>query len=435
MYGSRLHVRSLPYIGRSSQDRDGETRFEPDDFRYGHSEPLGINEMVDDERHTTVYGLKTDWKMEAGSRHLARFGFDLRGFRATYDYMNRRRGRLRLGPPIHVGHDTIRATPEPQGWQVGLYVSDKWQVAGPLMVDLGLRYDRQSHTAEGRTSPRAAVALPLGSNTVLRAAWGRYYQAHSIGDLAVQDGVETFSRAQLATHHVMGLESVLCAGLQIRIEGYWKVLKHIRERFDNLRGEIEFLPEIEGDRVRLFPIRGRARGVEVYAKRDTGGRLSWWVTYAWSQTRETHDPSRGRSQFRGETVPREFDQTHTFSVDLAYRPSPVWSVSAAWQIRSGWPYTPRELVRRTWADGREYLAVVDGELYGRRYPPYHRLDVRLSRRFAFQNWGLFVSLEVTNAYDRDNVRRYRYHGSSETLVREPEKWLPLLPSLTVGAEF
>ena len=90
--------------------------------------------------------------------------------------------------------------------------------------------------------------------------------------------METFSPAQLATHHVICLEFDLGSGAQVRLEGYWKVLTHIRERFDNLRGEIEFLPEIEGDRVRLFPVRGRARGVEVYVKRDTGGKLSWCLS-------------------------------------------------------------------------------------------------------------------------------------------------------------
>ena len=436
-YGSRLHVRSLPYVGRLTQDRDGETRLNREDARYELSDPQGVDEMVDDARRTTVYGLKSDWKVEAGSQHLARFGFDVRGLRADYDYMNRSWGRLRPGPPIHVSHDTTRAVPRPRGWQAGLYLSDKWRVVGPLTVDLGLRYDRQSYTGEGQTSPRAAVALSLGAHTVLRGAWGRFYQAQGIGDLDVQDGVEAFSPAQLATHKVIGLETRPGAGMQIRLEGYWKALKHIRERFDNLRGEIEFLPEIEGDRVRLFPVTGRTRGIEVYARRDTGGRLGWWMSYALAQTRETHHPDLGDRRFRGKTLPREYDQTHTFSVDLAYRPSPAWSVSMAWQIRSGWPYTSRELVRRTWMDGVERVTVEDGEVYGVRYPPYHRLDIRLSRRFTFQRWGLFVSLEVTNAYDRENVRRYfyRYYRSSETLIREPEKWLPLLPSLTVGAEF
>ncbi len=424
-YGSGLYVRSLPYVGRISQRRDGET-FDNDGE---------VDEIVDDERSTTVYGLKSDWKVEAGRRHLLRFGFDVKGLKADYDYFNRDFGRVVFSPRIQVIYDTTRAVFERTGSEVGLYLADKWRIFEPLTADLGVRYDRHSYTGEGRTSPRAAVALALGSETVVRAAWGRYYQAQGIGELDVQDGVTQFRRAELATHTVVGIERRLGDGLQARVEGYHKAFRHIHDRFDNLNDDIEVVPEIVGDRIHLFPEVGTARGIEFYLKRDTGGRLSWWTAYAYAKTEETHDPVRSHPNLQGRKVPRAFDQRHTFSIDLNYRPSPAWSLSMAWQIRSGWLYTGRELVPVSRPDGSEGYRVRYTDFYGDRYSPFHRLDVKVSRRFTFQKWRLFTSLELINTYNKRNIRRYYYNFDGRTLTREAEKWFPLLPSLTVSGEF
>ena len=107
----------------------------------------------------------------------------------------------------------------------------------------------------------------------------------------------------------------------------------------------------------------------------------------------------------------------------------------AWQIRSGWLYTGREVVPVSAADGSQSYGVRYSDFYGDRYPPFHRLDVRISRRFTFQKWRLFTSLELINTYNKRNIRRYYYNFDGQTLTRNSEKWFPMLPSLTVSGEF
>ena len=74
-----------------------------------------------------------------------------------------------------------------------------------------------------------------------------------------------------------------------------------------------------------------------------------------------------------------------------------------------------------------------------RYPPFHRLDVKASRRFTFRRWQLHTAVEVINVYNRRNIRRYDYsffvNGGQVTTDRHAQSWLPILPSFTVGAEF
>lgn len=67
-------------------------------------------------------------------------------------------------------------------------------------------------------------------------------------------------------------------------------------------------------------------------------------------------------------------------------------------------------------------------------PAYHRLDVRVRRYFDFSRSCLSVFAEVSNLYDRSNVRSYDYDvfvRSNDTLAieRTTSDWLLLLPSL------
>ena len=418
-WGDWLHTRSLPYVGRLSQRREGRI------FRSG-----ALNEYVDDVRHTAIYGVKSDWKAEAGSRHLFRFGFEVKGLAADYDYFMRDRVRFQPGAgSVQTWYDTTRATLDRTGHEIGLYLVDRWRIWGPLTADAGVRYDRHSHTGEGRTSPRAALSLSLGDRTVVRAAWGRYFQAQGVADLRVEEGVTGFRRSEQATHYVLGVERRLGPGFQARIEAYDKDLRHIPDWYDNRDDIGDLLPELSEDRFHLFPEKGRVRGIEFYFKRDTGGRLNWWISYAYSVARETHSATLGYATLLGRTFPRRYDQRHAFSVDAIYRPSPKWSLSAAWQIHSGWPYTPLRL--RINSRGTRYHTLDVEDFFSARYSAYHRLDVKLSRAFTFRRWRLFVSAEVGNLYNRRNIRDYWYSGGE----RYSERWLPRVPAFSVRAEF
>ena len=44
-----------------------------------------------------------------------------------------------------------------------------------------------------------------------------------------------------------------------------------------------------------------------------------------------------------------------------------------------------------------------GDLYAERMPAYHRVDVRVSRRFPLRRGQLSIFLDVFNIYDRDNT--------------------------------
>jgi hypothetical protein len=75
-----------------------------------------------------------------------------------------------------------------------------------------------------------------------------------------------------------------------------------------------------------------------------------------------------------------------------------------------------------------------------RLPPYHRLDLRASRRFQLRRGVLDVYVDLFNAYDQENLRSFDYGLESRSdklmYMRYPdEKLLPILPSIGFRWEF
>lgn len=421
-YSPKLHARTLPYVGYNTTKREGNTYLNPNYQR--------LFERVNDKRETTRYGLKSDWTYQAHTRHLARFGFDIKRQQAEYDYYKQE--------GLFFTRDTTQTNITPKTTHASAYLSDKWQMAKSLIADLSLRFDHHSHTNENHVSPRVALAVPVGNTTILRAAWGHFYQAQSVDELDIQFDDHTFRPSERTTHYILGIEQQLPGNLQARIEGYYKDLDHIRDRYEDVQNEIEMMPELHSDIVHLFPETGYIRGLEFYLKRDTGGRFNWWTSYTFSQARETHSITQGNfPQIQGRTFPQKRDQRHQLSIDIIFRPSKNWNISTAWIYRSGWPHTAKHIVPISSSESGTNNTLGYVDLYDDRYPAYHRLDVKLNRSFTFNAWRLRTSIGVVNLYSRRNVRSYYYRltNNRTTRFQEAETWFPLLPSFTLSAEF
>lgn len=81
-----------------------------------------------------------------------------------------------------------------------------------------------------------------------------------------------------------------------------------------------------------------------------------------------------------------------------------------------------------------------GPINGARLPPYHRLDLRVTRQFRLGRGRLQTFLDLFNVYNRTNLRSYDYRlrGQPGQLRVERvagEELLPLLPSIGVRWEF
>ena len=431
VFNPHLLARTVLAVGHGRHDRWGlalSGDLQREDF------------TVSDKREFDLYEFKQDWNWELGDRHYLKWGMDLKRLEAGYDYTStKHRSFWVSADSIGTRVDTIAVQTEPAGNKFAFYAADRFRISRPLTAEVGLRYDHASHTDDQLLSPRLNVVYKLGKSSSVRGGWGRFYQSAGIHEMGVQDGEDAFFSAELAEHWVMGFEHLFDSQVHLRVEGYYKNISDQRPSYRNWSNEIEIFPELQDDRVQVFLDETVSKGIEVYLKRDAGGKFTWWASYALAQVKDeiAHFAVAGTRYPYGDTTPGLSDQRHTFYLDANYRPSAKWHLNAAWQYRTGWPYTDRVVGTGTLEDGRTFLYTELGEPYGRKYAAFHRLDLRVNRHFNTANGRVSVFFEIVNLYNRGNVRTYEYSfncsGLNECrLEKIPEYWFRLLPSIGVS---
>lgn len=385
-----------------------------------------------DKRELRTVGWRQDWTLNLSDRALVRGGLDLKTGSADYAYSSLRDYYVLRNGVFQFERRTRNATAEPNGASAGLYLSTRFQPRPELTIELGLRHDRNDYAHDSETTPRFNVAWHAGQTT-WRAAWGLYAQSQGLHNLAVADGDTTFRPAERAEHRVLSVERPIGAGLHLRLEAYERRVRRPRPHWDNVVDTGGALPELDGDRVRLDPVRQQARGAEIILERRGAEKLAWSASYAFARAEET--------LATGETVRRPRDQRHTVYVDVTYTPNPQWQFSFAWQYHTGWPTTELTFFSAPLAGGGTTVLNRLGPVYGLALPDYMRLDLRAQRRFQLSHGTLRAFIDVFNVLDRENTINYKYSVSSgpggqvKVTRRTGDTLFPRLPSIGLTWDF
>ncbi len=421
----RLRADATVSVGHMSRHRLGDVT---DAGREAFSP---VSAHIDDRASFDFAGVRQGWEADIAGALLLRAGWEYRASSGQYAYSSRA-GYYDVDTD---GHIVVRPVAEdhvltPDGNELGAWTALRGRAPGGVTWEGGLRFDRQSLTGEHQLSPRLLMRWDLDGSTTLRGTWGRYGQAQELHELSIEDGEIRYSDAETADQVALGLERSFGAGVTARVEVYRRGVPRPRPVFVNLSRAVNPLYEVQADRRRLDPDRARARGLEVFVSREGTGRWSWSASYALAS-----------SEMRVEDawIPRTLDQRHTLGLFAAYRLGDRWQVSGTWQLHTGWPYTAQylDLVVDEGGEGEPTVELVRrefGPLNAQRLPPYHRLDVRVTRGFVVRRSRLEVFLDVFNAYNRTNLRGYewtlRKRGDLYSVRRETgEEQLPILPTL------
>jgi hypothetical protein len=391
-----------------------------------------------DQRTFSATSVRQDWTLALGSRAVLKWGAELQRQDAGYDYDG-----TQAEPVVHgdtltevITHRIARLAPG--GTFTSGWISPRLQPASWLVTELGLRYERSSLTREGLLAPRANVRIALGRSTTLRAALGRYAQPQAAFELQASDGVQQFAPADLAEHHIVGLERQLDDATMVRVEAYERVMMRERPRYINLRTRTHVFAETDVDRLLLDATEGRAQGVELMARHRSGAGLDWSASYSLASVTD---------RVQGRNVPRTYDQRHTAYFDASYHPAgSSWRFNVAWQVHSGWPEAPVtfaiDTVRTT--NGGSTINVLTtfgpvSALGDRRLPWYQRTDLRVSRFVELAHGRLSFFADVFNVFNATNPRSYSYNyavrAGRVSIQRVPNQQIGTLPSAGISWEF
>jgi len=387
--------------------------------------------QVTDTRDFDIFGVRQDWTLDVGEGHRLSWGADYRYLEGDYNYL----GTVEyFGPflslaglPASFVRDSVV---EVEGDSFALYLSDRWRLTTKTVIDLGVRWDKQTYTNlqnETQFSPRFSLVHRLGQKTDLRLSWGRYYQSQGINELQVEDGVDRFFPAQRSDTAVVGLQHRLGNKYAFRVEAYWKSLGRQRPRFENLFDPLAINPELEPGRVRVSADRASSRGIETSVVYDNDGKFGWWASYTFAEATDRID---------GRDVPKSWDQRHAVQAGLDWT-TDRWELGMAANVRSGWPTTALSIEPST---DPMVPTVVFGARNADRFRTFASLDVRAAYTIPVRDGSLSFFLEVSNAENRENPCCVDFDVDEDAdgnliLSQKDDFWLPLFPSIGVLWEF
>jgi outer membrane receptor protein involved in Fe transport len=167
---------------------------------------------------------------------------------------------------------------------------------------------------------------------------------------------------------------------------------------------------------------GRIFGMEFLTKYNSK-RFFGWISYTLM---------RSERKDSGATDYRLFnlDQTHILTLIAQYKFSAQWEAGARFRYTTGNPQTP--YVSSVYDADADAYVPVPGAINSTRVNAFQQLDLRLDRKWLFDQWILTAYLEIQNALNRANPegQNYNYNFTQSQVVTS----LPIIPSIGLRGE-
>lgn len=298
------------------------------------------------------------------------------------------------------------------GKRLEIYLQDRYRVLPFLSVVLGLRTDYLSFVDGLSIQPRGSLLFEISAGSQVQLSYGNYQQRPAPPRLTQSVGNPELSNSG-ASHYVLEYTREISEASEVKVAGYYKNLTDLATRDDDARYLNQGV--------------GFAQGTEVFLRHQAGERFLGWGSYAYGLSKRRDSPGEPYRFY-------DFDQTHVATLAATYSPTPTWEIGAKWQYRTGNPYTPvlgADLTSDP-RNGESIYVPIYAETNSARFPAYHRLDVKISKAFRFDNWQMRVFLELLNAYNRKNLLNFSYND--DYTERDEIYQFPIIPYLGITVE-
>ncbi len=306
--------------------------------------------------------------------------------------------------------------------QPGLFAFADIALGSRLHVQPGLRFDGNSRITSGNSwwfDPRLSAFFTAGPKTVLKAAIGLYSEAPQPQDFTAKFGNPDLTY-QRSLQYSIGVDQKLPFDVNLGLTLYDKYMYQLVTETN--------LTDPMGAALNLSNLgKGRSYGMEVLLRRQLMRGLYGWVAYTLSRSTRLDDPSVDTSGYHL----YDFDQTHILTVIASYQTEHNWTFGTRLRYTSGDPYTP--FVNGIFNANNASYECIAGNPDTARAPGFFQADIRIDRRFVYNNWSFTPYLDIQNVTNRANPEalfpNYNCQGYS-TLTG-----LPIFPTLGLRAEF
>jgi TonB family protein len=269
--------------------------------------------------------------------------------------------------------------------------------------------------------PRITARLDVLTGTTLKGAVGIYRQQLNT-DAANPDFGNPDLVAERAWQLIGGVEQSLTRNINLDMQLYYTWRDHQVQNTDEIipKGDGEF--DLVGSTNSGF---GRTYGVEFLLRHEITEYFFGWIAYTLS--RSDQDLDEDQEKF----ILTEYDQTHILTIVGQFILPWEFTVGGRFRLVSGNPTTiPVGSVHDL--DTTNYNALRQPQR-ATRLPAFHQLDVRIDRKFVFDNFSFTPFLDLLNVYNQENAESYtddyRYNQ------RQAIPSLPILPNFGLQGEF
>ena len=210
---------------------------------------------------------------------------------------------------------------------------------------------------------------------------------------------------------------------EFSVEAYYKNIENVYDYKDgkNLVSAIEM-------ESLLLNGKGRAYGVELYAKKNLGD-FTGWVSYTLSWAENKIDGLNNNEWYTASN-----DRRHDISIVGMYKINHKWDLSATWVYTSGQALTAPSAKY----DIDEWTHYYYAEHNGYRAPAYHRLDVGINNTKERPKYTRIWSFGVYNLYNHYNPYLITFENDDETATGTKTvqtSLFGLIPSVTYTIKF
>jgi hypothetical protein len=386
-------------------------------FHPGEARPLGQNTSFSryalDHQHAVEYAAYLDNEQNFGPRLSLQYGirfsaYNFIGAQTVYDYAGEGIDRK-----VAVNGRTYG-----KGESIALYTNPE---------------------------PRLSLRYTLDETSSIKASYNRMAQyVHLISSSTAASPFDVWSPT------TRNIKPELADQVAV---GYFRNFKDnmyetsVEVFYKDMQNQIDYIPgaqvllnqNLEAD---LLYGRGRAYGLELYAKKNTG-KLNGWISYTLSRSERLFeglnvDGASGQSKW----YPAKYDRRHIGSVVAIYDYSKRWTFSGTFSYTTG--------VATTFPNGRYEIDGgsitvphnTDGSRNNFRVPAYHRLDLAATlqgKKNETRRWKGEWVFSVYNAYARRNPFTIFFRQNPDDATKTEAVRLSIfgtfLPSVTYNFRF
>ncbi|MGE5679482.1 MAG: TonB-dependent receptor [Bacillota bacterium] len=310
--------------------------------------------------------------------------------------------------------------------KVGSFLQYSSRLSAFLGFNAGLRLDYFDAIDNPLTvSPRLSVSFFPDELTSLNLSAGTYYQTPSYIWL-MGDKRNSALKSIKSNHFILGLERRLREDTQLRLEGFYKIYDDYP--VSTLRPYLILSNTGAGfggseDNFSAFALehltnqgKGNVRGVELLIQKKSS-KIPYYGIASITYSKSVFTALDGIKR------PGSFDQRIILNISGGYIFNDKWEAALKFRYASGRPFTPFN------PDGTQSPSLYNSG----RLSALHSLDIRVDRRWNFDNWALIAYVDVQNIYNRKNISSVTW-DERKNAVKEPSS-IGILPSIGFSAEF